>query len=105
VHLCDVEGYSYAEIADIMAVRKRAVRSFLHQGRTQLLSTPVLGSHLGGRLSTFLDGEPSIPARERVIAHLADCPACWDLADQLRNITHRLRTARPESAGGRAITP
>lgn len=100
VYLCDVEGFGYGEIAEIMGMQKRAVRSLLHQGRAHLLSAPAPDGHLGDRLSAFLDGELATAAQERVIAHLAECPACWDLADQVRDVKRRLRAARPESADG-----
>ncbi len=98
LYLCDVEGFDYGEIADIMGVEKRVARSLLHQGRTQLLPTPAVpDSHLGDKLSAFLDREMGIVARERVIAHLAECTACWDEADRLRDVRRRLRTGRQTS--------
>ena len=36
VVLCDVEGLSYEEIADVLGIKLGTVRSRIHRGRTQL---------------------------------------------------------------------
>jgi RNA polymerase sigma factor (sigma-70 family) len=58
VVLCDVEGLSYEEIADVLGVKMGTVRSRIHRGRTMLRKelahrAPTAGRvrHLGPRLS------------------------------------------------------
>jgi hypothetical protein len=55
--------------------------------------TPV-EQHLGDRLASFVDGELSHDARDRVLAHLATCPRCKAEADAQR----RLKTAFAQAA-------
>ena len=48
VVLCDIEGLSYEEIADLLGVKIGTVRSRIHRGRAQLRAQlgnvrPVLG--------------------------------------------------------------
>jgi len=47
-------------------------------------------SHLGQRLSAFIDGELSHQRRERVLAHLAHCEPCRREAAALRMLKQRM---------------
>jgi len=47
-------------------------------------------SHLGERLSAFIDGELSHQQRERVLAHLAHCVTCRQEAAALRALKQRM---------------
>ena len=49
-------------------------------------------SHLGGDLTAFVDGELDHAARERVLVHLARCPACRQEVDLLRGLKSVLRS-------------
>lgn len=53
-------------------------------------------SHLGGDLTAFVDGELDHGARERVLLHLARCPACRQEVDLLRGLKSVLRS-EPEA--------
>lgn len=62
VVLCDIEGLSYEEIADVLGVKLGTVRSRIHRGRAQLRKalahrapTPGRVQHLGPDLS----GQPA----------------------------------------------
>ncbi|TDQ54747.1 anti-sigma factor family protein [Actinorugispora endophytica] len=47
-------------------------------------------SHLGERLSAFVDGELGHGDRDRVLSHLAKCEACRFEAEMLRTLKRRL---------------
>lgn len=47
-------------------------------------------SHLGARLTAFVDGELGRFARDRVLAHLAMCAECRAEVDRLRAVKERL---------------
>ncbi len=49
-------------------------------------------SHLGERLSAFIDGELSHQQRERVLAHLARCAPCRREATAMRLLKQRMHT-------------
>lgn len=49
VVLCDVEGLSYEEIADVLGVKIGTVRSRIHRGRTQLRRTLAHRAPTAGR--------------------------------------------------------
>ncbi len=49
VVLCDVEGLSYEEIADVLGVKLGTVRSRIHRGRTQLRAALAHRAPRGGR--------------------------------------------------------
>ena len=87
--LCDVEGLTYEEIAEILGAKLGTVRSRIHRGRAMLRKAPgpprpaagrsrysgpddrtdphrvgrVVIGHLGSRVSALLDGQMS--ARRR----------------------------------------
>ncbi|MDX6287820.1 MAG: hypothetical protein QOG53_3305 [Frankiales bacterium] len=50
-------------------------------------------SHLGDRLSAFIDGELDHDARERVLVHLARCRDCLQAVDAERQTKTRLTAA------------
>jgi Putative zinc-finger len=60
-------------------------------------------SHLGPRLSAFIDGELSHPQRERVLAHLARCEPCRREAAALRALKQRMH-ALGEATADTALT-
>lgn len=47
-------------------------------------------SHLGEKLSAFVDGELDPAAHDRVLSHLAGCEACRFEAEMLRQLKRRL---------------
>jgi Putative zinc-finger len=60
-------------------------------------------SHLGERLSAFIDGELSHTQRERVLAHLANCAPCRREAAALRTLKQRMH-ALGEATADNALT-
>ena len=110
VVLCDVEGLSYEEIAEILGAKLGTVRSRIHRGRAQLRSAlahrapaegrsrysgpqhrpaaragPVvnrLGGHLGDRVSALLDGQLAAEDEERAWDHVHLCHLCRDLVER-----------------------
>jgi len=60
-------------------------------------------SHLGERLSAFIDGELSHQQRERVLAHLAHCGPCRQEAAALRMLKQRMH-ALGEATADTALT-
>ena len=60
-------------------------------------------SHLGERLSAFVDGELSHQQRERVLAHLAHCVPCRQEAAALRTLKQRMH-ALGEATADTALT-
>jgi anti-sigma factor RsiW len=50
-------------------------------------------SHLGDRLTAFVDGELDHDARERVLVHLARCAECRQAVDAERQTKSRLTSA------------
>jgi RNA polymerase sigma factor (sigma-70 family) len=70
VVLCDIEGFSYEEIAATLGVKLGTVRSRIHRGRAQLRAAlehrrpgPVAVSH--GRVDNAATGAASPPAASR----------------------------------------
>lgn len=47
-------------------------------------------SHLGERISAFVDGELAASDRDRVLSHLAGCESCRFEAEMLRRLKRRL---------------
>ncbi|QVQ54048.1 zf-HC2 domain-containing protein [Spiractinospora alimapuensis] len=47
-------------------------------------------SHLGERISAFVDGELAASDRDRVLSHLASCESCRFEAEMLRRLKRRL---------------
>ena len=112
VVLCDVEGLTYEEIAEILGTKLGTVRSRIHRGRAMLRTAlshrapgagrvavrrtrrraaalrlgvgPVMGpvGHLGTRVSALLDGQLSPEDTERAWAHVHTCHACRDLVER-----------------------
>jgi anti-sigma factor RsiW len=60
-------------------------------------------SHLGERLSAFIDGELSHAQRERVLAHLGNCALCRREAASLRTLKQRMH-ALSEATADTALT-
>jgi Putative zinc-finger len=60
-------------------------------------------SHLGQRLSAFIDGELSHQQRERVLAHLANCEPCRREAAAMRMLKQRMH-ALGEATADTALT-
>jgi hypothetical protein len=60
-------------------------------------------SHLGERLSAFIDGELSHQQRERVLAHLANCAPCRREAAAMRMLKQRMH-ALGEATADTALT-
>ena len=57
VVLCDIEGFSYEEIAATMGVKLGTVRSRIHRGRAQLRAALAHRAGTGGCVA--VTGEPS----------------------------------------------
>jgi anti-sigma factor RsiW len=60
-------------------------------------------SHLGHRLSAFIDGELDDAERDRVLIHLAGCEPCREEAVALRTLKRRMH-ALGEAAADSALT-
>ncbi len=130
VVLCDVEGLSYDEIADILGAKLGTVRSRIHRGRAMLrralahrapeagrvrYSGPGHGSggravigHLGHRVSALLDGQLPPEEAERAWAHVHALPllprrrrARGLGQDPARRAVGRRRTRRPTTSRAR----
>jgi hypothetical protein len=61
-------------------------------------------SHLGERLSAFVDGELGHEQRDRVLAHLAKCEPCRLETAALRLLKRRMRALGEATAGDDALT-
>lgn len=48
------------------------------------------GEHVGEQLSGYLDGELTQQERQRVDLHLAECPDCAGMLDELEALRHRM---------------
>ena len=106
--LCDVEGLSYEEIAEILGIKLGTVRSRIHRGRAMLrkalahrapqagrsrYSGPSTGpisigsgglviGHLGSRVSALLDGQLSPRGGRAGLGARARCHACRDQVER-----------------------
>ena len=58
VVLCDIEGLSYEEIADVLGLKLGTVRSRIHRGRTMLRKALAHRAPSAGRLRYSGPGEP-----------------------------------------------
>jgi RNA polymerase sigma-70 factor (ECF subfamily) len=63
VVLCDIEGLSYEEIADVLGLKLGTVRSRIHRGRTMLRK--ALAHRAPGRGRSRYSG-PAEPRRRRL---------------------------------------
>jgi anti-sigma factor RsiW len=61
-------------------------------------------SHLGERLSAFIDGELSHAQRERVLAHLARCEPCRSEAAALRTLKRRMHALGEHAPAAAPLT-
>jgi len=97
--LRDVEGLSAAEVAKIVGIGERAVKSRLHRARLAVreqLAPFVKGGDApprGGQcpdtarmLSRYLEGELSPGMCARMQEHVASCPACGGACESLRAV-------------------
>ena len=50
----------------------------------------TIEAHVGERLSGYLDGELTQQDRQRVELHLADCPDCASVLEELRALRQRM---------------
>ena len=119
VVLCDVEGLSYDEIAQILDAKLGTVRSRIHRGRAMLRTAlahraPAEGrtryqgpataharpvprerlviGHLGSRVSALLDGQMSPADEERAWEHVHTCHQCRDAVEREGWVKTRLAT-------------
>ena len=118
--LCDVEGLSYEEIAQILDAKLGTVRSRIHRGRAMLRAAlahrapaegrtryqgprPLPGvrtsrrdrvviGHLGPRVSALLDGQLSPADEERAWEHVHSCHQCRDAVEREGWVKTRLAT-------------
>ena len=66
VVLCDVEGLSYEEIAEILGAKLGTVRSRIHRGRAQLRAALAHRAPAEGRVALLRPGTPApIRVQER----------------------------------------
>ncbi|WP_346011761.1 zf-HC2 domain-containing protein, partial [Streptomyces sp. SID3343] len=57
-------------------------------------------SHLDDKLAAYVDGELGHEAREKVLAHLAECAECRDEAEEQRQVKQLLgRVQQPGPSG------
>lgn len=101
VVLRDVEGLPASEVARVLGIGERAVKSRLHRARMALretlapFMTPPRAQGLAPLpscpdtallLSRYVEGELSPQVCERMHAHLETCPACDERCDSLRSV-------------------
>ncbi len=97
--LRDVEGLPAAEVAKILGIGERAVKSRLHRARLTLREklapfvkggdAPARGEHCpdtARMLSRYLEAELSPGVCARMEEHVASCPACAGACDSLREV-------------------
>jgi anti-sigma factor RsiW len=60
-------------------------------------------THLGERLTAFIDGELSHAERDRVLVHLAGCDECRAEADALRRVKRRVSGLGDAAPGDRLL--
>jgi len=61
VVLCDIEGFSYEEIAATMGVKLGTVRSRIHRGRAQLRAALAHRERGAGRSPLRSESRPAVP--------------------------------------------
>lgn len=97
--LRDVEGLPAAEVAKIVGIGERAVKSRLHRARLavrEMLAPFVAGGDAPERgakcpdtakmLSRYVEGELSPAVCARMERHVASCPACNGACESLRAV-------------------
>lgn len=95
----DVEGLSAAEVAEVLGLGERAVKSRLHRARLALRARlrpwvagadapdPAPGCPDTARLlSRYFEGELSSGVCERMESHVRSCPACGGACASLRSV-------------------
>lgn len=103
--LRDVEGLPAAEVAKIVGIGERAVKSRLHRARLAvrgMLAPFVAGGDAPARgakcpdtakmLSRYVEGELSPAVCARMEKHVASCPACNGACESLRAVLGACRT-------------
>jgi RNA polymerase sigma-70 factor (ECF subfamily) len=104
--LREIEGRSYAEIAEVLGVSMSAVETLIFRARRALreqLEGALTCADAELALSKQLDGKLSRAERSQVRAHLRECPDCATLARRQRAQRAALRGALgslPWSWGG-----
>lgn len=97
--LRDVEGLSAAQVAKIVGIGERAVKSRLHRARLAVREqlapyvkggdAPPRGEHCpdtARMLSRYVEGELSPAVCARMETHVASCPACTGACESLRAV-------------------
>lgn len=101
--LRDVEGLSAAEVAEVVGVSVDAVKSRLHRARTAVREAlladrgpepapPPGCPDIATRFSQRLEGEIDSHLCEEMERHLAGCPRCRGVCDDLRQTLSTCRT-------------
>ncbi len=100
----DVEGLSAAEVAEVLGIGERAVKSRLHRARVALRA--VLAPYVAGGeapppgnacpdtaliLSQYLEGEVDATVCERMEQHVQRCPSCGGVCQSLREVLSACR--------------
>src|SRR5436305_354224 len=104
--LREIEGRSYAEIAEVLGVSMSAVETLIFRARRALreqLEGALTCADAEIVLSKQMDGKLSRPERSQLRAHLRECPDCATLARRQRAQRTALRGALgalPWSWGG-----
>jgi RNA polymerase sigma-70 factor, ECF subfamily len=104
--LREIEGRSYAEIAEVLGVSMSAVETLIFRARRALreqLEGALTCADAELALSKQLDGKLSRAERSQLRAHLRECPDCATLARRQRAQRAALRSALgwlPWSWGG-----
>jgi len=100
----DVEGLSAAEVAEVLGIGERAVKSRLHRARVALRG--ALAPYVAGGeapppsdacpdtariLSQYLEGEVDATMCERMEQHVKRCPSCGGVCQSLRDVLSACR--------------
>ncbi|MGE5689649.1 MAG: sigma-70 family RNA polymerase sigma factor, partial [Pseudomonadota bacterium] len=96
--LRELEGRSYAEIADRLRLSVSAVETLLFRARRSLreqLDGAIACGAAERALSLELDGRLPVPERSELRAHLRACPDCRQLARRTRARRGALRSLLP----------